>query len=1367
MATSNNRDVKMTLSVETLGDDGIQQLRSSLLALAKGGGDAAPEFKRLADEIDRLGEQAGALKTFEALNAEVQALGAQQAEAASKVQTLKTELASVAAVTDASRQAQAAATAELKRSQDALAATNGELKILRNSYDDSGKRVANYKADLQRLVEQQVEQSAAIRANREAQKAANAELKDAEVAQAKVEASLTKQEKALKSVNTALDTQQSTLKAQAAAVEGYGLSTEDLALSQAKLLQAINGTGAAAQGLDDNLRAAAAAERELDAQNEIANQRLQERMKWLQQSADEETALARQRVAAAEAQANAERALVAERKAADDKAAAEARASFNARIADLNTEIKYRRQLAADRAKLAEETAAAEKAAADKSAAAQKAAAEKAAADQKAAANGAAAAIEGAFETAGAKSAAALRQQIEAVRGAMASFGTQAGLTGRELAVAMSAGNAKIKELERDLREATGQLTLADRATKLFSNSLGQIAAGNLIADGIGFLVEKVKALGREFFTANIQAESMTRALNAVYKSSEVAASQMAFLNTAANAAGVSVSKIADDFVKFSAATQSSNIPLADSNALFAALTQAAGTLGLGSDKVALSLNALGQIASKSVVSMEELRGQLGDALPGSLSLAAKGMGITDAALIKLVESGNLASSTFIPAFTEGLRTLAGENDTLQGSLARLSNATNAFFRALGDAGILQVMKAGLAGVTETAKGAYAVFTVLTEGFFSVGRAVGAMAGAFATGQSVFQAATDVFAAMDARLTLFMTTLYGNADAAAEARARLDGLNASGAQAAEVSVQAERALVKFNIALADQKKKLEDRTTAAERDVKVSEIVGNNMTTLAQLSGSVTTAINAEIDAANRNVTAKNAVVSALESELRFHQESLAATELLISQKAKQTEADIKLVDGLKKLVAERTQDVEKAKEQAQASQLIVTASTLEAQKHQDNSARVGELRTAYTEAETALQLVIAAEKLGYDVSEQKRKATETLRVAQALYNDSLGDTSAKIQANNTLAKADYDIKVASLNLLKANYVAMEANAKAMGNEYQIRQAKIGQMQVDIDLTKAKIAFMQAEAEGSIAVANAKLTELKASGELTPVKQAEIEASIKVAEAKMLEAKAVGASVKELERQLTAFKNGTTGANTYKTATDGVTGSMGGMSAATNAASDAVERMNMKYMQSSQYSERQIALLEKEVSAREKLNEVREREIALENKRRNIDKEGFTLNTAGERVVAGVQTEASLTSALKAQGVDDETAARKAKELKVKYELWAKGTATDSTMGGFSQGEIMKNSWLARPFEEIIAQTANDVKARAAATPAAPTTAATPTATTRTTTATQPTTTPTAAKTYNVQIGGKTIKTASDSDAQALIGILKSASLTS
>jgi len=207
---------------------------------------------------------------------------------------------------------------------------------------------------------------------------------------------------------------------------------------------------------------------------------------------------------------------------------------------------------------------------------------------------------------------------------------------------------------------------------------------------------------------------------------------------------------------------------------------------------------------------------------------------------------------------------------------------------------------------------------------------------------------------------------------------------------------------------------------------------------------------------------------------------------------------------------------------------------------------------------------------------------------------------------------------------------------------------------------------------------------------------------------------------------------------------------------------DAVDRLNMKYMQSSQYSERQIQLLDAQVSAQERLNAVTQRAIDLENKRRNVDNEGFSLNTAGQRVTAGVQTEESLFNALKAQGVDEATARQKAPDLKRQYELWAKGTSTGSTMGSFSAGELMKDSWLTKPFEEVIAKTAREAASqvgtvgRNTANP----TAANQTGATGAYAASTP------AKTYNVQIGARTVRTASDADAQALLGALKDARLS-
>lgn len=89
---------------------------------------------------------------------------------------------------------------------------------------------------------------------------------------------------------------------------------------------------------------------------------------------------------------------------------------------------------------------------------------------------------------------------------------------------------------------------------------------------------------------------------------------------------------------------------------------------------------------------------------------------------------------------------------------------------------------------------------------------------------------------------------------------------------------------------------------------------------------------------------------------------------------------------------------------------------------------------------------------------------------------------------------------------------------------------------------------------------------------------------------------------------------------------------------------DAMDRLMMKYTLSADYSERQIALLEKE-------NDLIERRDALERKRLNIDKEGFSLDTGGNRVNQLIQTQRSVFDQAKSQGLSEADALKIAKQF--------------------------------------------------------------------------------------------------------------------
>ncbi len=139
---------------------------------------------------------------------------------------------------------------------------------------------------------------------------------------------------------------------------------------------------------------------------------------------------------------------------------------------------------------------------------------------------------------------------------------------------------------------------------------------------------------------------------------------------------------------------------------------------------------------------------------------------------------------------------------------------------------------------------------------------------------------------------------------------------------------------------------------------------------------------------------------------------------------------------------------------------------------------------------------------------------------------------------------------------------------------------------------------------------------------------------------------------------------------------------------AVNKTSDAYERLLMRYKQSSDYTERQLELLEKE-------NALLERREALEDKRLNRDKEGFSLNTGGKRVNMAVETQASTYKNAKSQGLTEAQALKIAAEF-----INERGEQV-----GWQRGGAQGQSWslqVQKAIDEIVLKNAQDaVKAQA------------------------------------------------------------------
>jgi tape measure domain-containing protein len=245
-----------------------------------------------------------------------------------------------------------------------------------------------------------------------------------------------------------------------------------------------------------------------------------------------------------------------------------------------------------------------------------------------------------------------------------------------------NAANA-FKDLDR-------RLGLSTTAVSSLSAALGTLAVGEFL---------------RQSVQSAIELETVTRKLSNTL-GEQGAAGALTFTRGLADELGLSFRTLSQTFSSFTAAATAANVPIEVQRDLFSAVSTAAQQLGLSNDELSGSLLALQQVASKGTVQMEELRGQLGERLPIAFSAAAKGLGLTQQELIKLVETGQLTADRFFPALAKGLNELTASTDgmpTAAQNIAKFQNAIDDLKTSTGE-GLLPFLNDAVVKLNEFVK---------------------------------------------------------------------------------------------------------------------------------------------------------------------------------------------------------------------------------------------------------------------------------------------------------------------------------------------------------------------------------------------------------------------------------------------------------------------------------------------------------------------------------------------------------------------------------------------------------------------------------------------------------------------------------------
>lgn len=229
------------------------------------------------------------------------------------------------------------------------------------------------------------------------------------------------------------------------------------------------------------------------------------------------------------------------------------------------------------------------------------------------------------------------------------------------------------------LKKIQGEMEAMARSVRRFGDNFTSFAT---LGFGTGTALG-IYEVGKASIEAQIQLERLDKSFTAIYNSSSAARQQLEFVRQTSMELGQEFYSSAEAAKTFFAAAQGTSLS-GQLNQIYTGFSKAGAALALSSDDMQGIFLALGQSMSKGKVQAEELRGQIGERLPGAFQIAAKAMGVSTAELDKMMADGELLAEDLLPRMAEVLEQQYGAAaesaaDTVQGAVNRMSTAWTDF----------------------------------------------------------------------------------------------------------------------------------------------------------------------------------------------------------------------------------------------------------------------------------------------------------------------------------------------------------------------------------------------------------------------------------------------------------------------------------------------------------------------------------------------------------------------------------------------------------------------------------------------------------------------------------------------------------------
>lgn len=315
----------------------------------------------------------------------------------------------------------------------------------------------------------------------------------------------------------------------------------------------------------------------------------------------------------------------------------------------------------------------------------------------------------------------------------------------QDLIASERASNAEIRKAQKEFDVLNKKVAAADKAVGRFSDanrkinglasSVGNLMAAFGVSTGLYLFVDVVKGI----YETTKALQSMDLALKMVSETPLEFAKNQQFVTEVSEKWGLEIKSLQKTYTQFY--TASKGLLTDDSiKTTFEGIAKAGSIMGLSLEQQQAAFYAIDQMMSKGTVTAEELKKQLGNAMPGAIKAAAmaymelhpqiKSIQEAEKGLYADMKKGAIDSATYVPLIAKNFQILYGIEalnsvHTMQAAQNRLQNSWTEWIRGISQGGTgMKIMVSLMESLADNLNGIITTLVIGTTGWLAYKSAV-------------------------------------------------------------------------------------------------------------------------------------------------------------------------------------------------------------------------------------------------------------------------------------------------------------------------------------------------------------------------------------------------------------------------------------------------------------------------------------------------------------------------------------------------------------------------------------------------------------------------------------------------------------------